>query len=159
MKSNHGDQEEGRSILFRPSVDVRDIIYGLTSSDCTSAHPGVTKGDQDGPLDSVEKAEGRSILSRPAADVRDVIYGLTSSDCTSTHPGVTKGDQDGPLDSGAKVKVVKYIPKVAKLLLAAGLKVSIEIGDYSYFFKSRTMTGLRTRILHHVMHSKSSGKY
>jgi hypothetical protein len=42
--------------------------------------------------------------------------------------------------------------------LTAGLKVSIEIGDYSYFFKSWTMTGLRTRILHHVMHSKLSEK-
>jgi hypothetical protein len=135
------------------------VIYSLTSSYGTSAHPGVTKGDQDGSLDSVEKAEGRSILSRPAVDVGDVIYGLTSSDCTSAHPGVTKGDQDGPLDSGAKVKVVKYIPNISKLLLAAGLKVSIEIGDYSYFFKSRTMIGLQTRILHHVMQSKSLKNY
>jgi hypothetical protein len=61
-------------------------------------------------------------------------------------------------DSGEKVKVVKYIPNVDKLLLAAGLKFSIEIDDYSYFFKSWTITGLRTRILHHVMHSLSSKK-
>jgi hypothetical protein len=88
----------------------------------------------------------------------DVIYGLTSSDCTSAYPGVTKGDQDVPLDSGEKVKVVESIPKVHKLLLAAGLKVSIEIGEYSYFFKIRKITGLRTCILHHVMHSKSSEK-
>jgi hypothetical protein len=59
MKINHGDQEEGISLLSRPTVDVRAIIYGLTSSDCTSAHPGVTNGDQDEPQDIVEKVEGR----------------------------------------------------------------------------------------------------
>jgi hypothetical protein len=90
--------------------------------------------------------------------MRDVIYVLTSSDCTTAHPGVTKGGQRGLPTSGEKEKVVKSIPKVDKLLLAAGSKLSIEIDDYSYFFKSRTMTGLRTRILHHVMNSKSSGK-
>jgi hypothetical protein len=38
-------------------VDVRDIIYGLKSSYCTSTHPGVTKGDQDGPQYSVKNVE------------------------------------------------------------------------------------------------------
>jgi hypothetical protein len=46
--------------------------------------------------------------------------------------------------------------EVNKLLLDAGLKGSINIDDYDYCFKSRTMPGLRARILHHVMHSKSS---
>jgi hypothetical protein len=137
MKSNHGDKEEGGSMLSRPAVDVRDIIYGLTSSDCTSTHPGVTKGDQCGLLDSGEKSEGRLMLSRPAVDLQYVIYGLTSSDCTSAHPGVTKGGQGGPLDRDEKVNVVKSIPKGETILLAAGLKVSIEIGDYSYFLKAR----------------------
>jgi hypothetical protein len=145
-------------MISRSTVEFRDIIYGLTSSDCTSAHPGVTKGDQGGLPDSGDQEEGGLMLSRSTMEVRYIIYGLTSSDCTSVHPGVTKGDQGGLGDSGEKVKVVKSIPKVNTLLLAAGLKVSIEIDDYSYFFRSRTMTGLRIRILNHVTHSKSSEK-
>jgi hypothetical protein len=98
------------------------------------------------------------MISRPTVDVQNVIYGLTESDFTTVNPRVTKGGQGGLPDSGQKVKVVKSIPKVDKLLLAAGLKVIINIDDYSYFFKSWTMAGLRKRILHHVMHSKYSGK-
>jgi hypothetical protein len=85
-------------------------------------------------IEEIEK-EGGLMLSRPTVDVRDVIYGLTSSDCTSAHPGVTKGGQGRLPDSGEKVKVVKSIPKLDKLLLAAGLKVTFEIYDYSYFFQ------------------------
>jgi hypothetical protein len=55
MKSSHGYQEEGGLMLSRPTVDVRDVIYGLTSSDCTSAHPEVTKGDQGGLPDKVDQ--------------------------------------------------------------------------------------------------------
>jgi hypothetical protein len=95
MKSRHGDQEEGGFMLSRPTVDVRNVIYGLTSSDCTSAHPGATKGGQGGLPDSGDQEEGGLMLSRPTVDVRNVIYGLTSSDCTSAHPGVMKGGQKG----------------------------------------------------------------
>jgi hypothetical protein len=153
-----GDQEEGGLMLSRPTVDMRDFVYGITISDCTSAHPRVMKGDRGGLPDRGDQEEGGLMLSGPTMDVRDVIYGLTSSDCTSVHPGVTKGSQGGLPGSGEKVEVVESIPKVDKLLLTAGLKINIEINDYSYFFKSWTMTGIRTRILHHVMHSKYSGK-
>jgi hypothetical protein len=64
-------------------------------------------------------------------DVQDIIYGLTSSGCTSAHPGVTNGDRDEPQDSVETVEVLTSLPKVEKLLLVAGLKVSIKIGDYS----------------------------
>jgi hypothetical protein len=46
------------------------------------------------------------------------------------------GDQDEPQESVKKVEVIKYILKVEKLLLAAGLKGSIKIGDYYYFSKA-----------------------
>jgi hypothetical protein len=91
-----------------------------------------------------------------------MIYGLTRPDCTTAHPGAMKGDRGGIQDSGDQDKcpsVVATPPvEVNKLLLAEGLKGSIIIDDYSYCFKSRTMTGLRTRILHHVLHSKGSDK-
>jgi hypothetical protein len=159
MKSSYGVHVEGGVMLSRPTVDVRNFIYGLTSSDCTIAHPWVTEGGQGGLPDRGDREEGGLMISRPTVDVCDDIYGLISSDCTTAHPWVTKGGQCGLHDSGEKEKVVKYIPKVDKLLLAAGLKVSIEIDDYSHFFKKRTMTGLRTHILHNVMHSKISGTY
>jgi hypothetical protein len=38
-------------MLSRPTVDVRNVIYGLTSSDCTTTNPGVTKGGQGGLMD------------------------------------------------------------------------------------------------------------
>jgi hypothetical protein len=43
MKRTHGNEEKWKVVLPRPAVDVRDIIYGLTRPDCTTAHPGVTK--------------------------------------------------------------------------------------------------------------------
>jgi hypothetical protein len=82
-------------------------------------------------------------------DVQDIIYGPTISDCISAHPGVANGDQYEPQDEMEyllniveKVEVTKSIPRVDKQLLAAGLKVSVKIDDFSYFFKSRTMIGL-----------------
>jgi hypothetical protein len=43
MKRTHGNEEKWKIVLSRPAMDRRDIIYGLTSPDCTTAHPGVTK--------------------------------------------------------------------------------------------------------------------
>jgi hypothetical protein len=146
MKRTHGNEEKWKVVLPMPAVDRRDVIYGLTRPDCTTAHPGVTKdtcGEAKNELLLVNEEKLKVVLPRPAVDRRDVIYGLTSPDCTTAHPGVTK-------DTCGEAK--------NELLLAVGLKGCIGINDYSYFFKSRTMTGLRTRILHHVMHSKCSGK-
>jgi hypothetical protein len=89
-------------MLSRPTVDVPNVIYGLTSSDCTTANHGVTKGGQCGLPDRGGREEGLLMLSRPTVDVRNVIYGLTSSDCTTTNPGVMKGGQVGLQDSGEK---------------------------------------------------------
>jgi hypothetical protein len=146
MKRTHGNEEKWKVVLPRPAVDMRAVIYCLTSPDCTTAHPGVTKdtcGEAKNKLLLGNEETWKVVLPRPAVDRRDIIYGLTSPDCTTAHPGVTK-DTCG----GAKNKI----------LLAAGFEGCIGINDYSYFFKSRTMTGLRTRILNHVMHSKCSGK-
>jgi hypothetical protein len=84
-------------------------------------------------------------------DRRYVIYGLTSQDCTTAHPGVTR-------DPCGEAKNKLLLGNEEKYILAAGLKGCIGINDYSYFFKSRAMTGLRIRILHHVIHSKCSWK-
>jgi hypothetical protein len=89
MKINHGHQYVPQSILSRPTIDVRDIIYDRTSSDCVSVCPGVANGDQDEP---------QSIISRPTVDVQYIIYGITSSECVSLCPGVANGDQDEPQD-------------------------------------------------------------
>jgi hypothetical protein len=43
MKRTHDNEEKWKGVLPRPAVDVRAVIYGLTSLDCTTAHPGVTK--------------------------------------------------------------------------------------------------------------------
>jgi hypothetical protein len=146
MNRTHGNEDKWKVVLPRPAVDMRDIIYGLTSQDCTTTHPGVTKdtcGEAKNKLLLGNEEKWKVVVTRPAVDRRDVIYCLTSPDCTTAHPGVTK-------DSCGEAK--------NKILLSAGLKGCIGINDYSYFLKSRTMTGLRTRILHHVMHSKCSGK-
>jgi hypothetical protein len=138
------------------------IIDGLTSPDCTTAHHGDMKGDCGGLQDSGDRNKFPSVVATPPDDVRDVIYGLTSPDCTTAHPGAMKGDHGGLQDSGDQDKfpsVVAMPPmEVNKILLAAGLKGSIIIDDYSYCFKSRTRMGLRTRILHHIFHSKGSDK-
>lgn len=146
MKRTHGNEEKWKVVLPRPAVDRRDVIYGLTSPDCTSAHTGVTEntcGEATNKLLLGNEEKWKVVLPRHAVDRRDVIDGVTSPDCTTAPPGVT-------MDTCGETK--------NKHLLAAGLKGTIGINDYSYFFKSRTMTGLRTRILHHVMHSKCSGK-
>jgi hypothetical protein len=106
----------------QPVVDVREVIYGLASPDCTTAHPGATKdtcGEMNNKLLLGNEEKWKVVLPRPAVDVRDVIYGLTSPDCTTAHPGVTK-DTCGEMNN--------------KLLLAAGLKGCIGINDYYYFF-------------------------
>jgi hypothetical protein len=73
-----------------------------------------------------------------------------------------KGDHGGLQHSGDQDKFPSSVStqpvEVNTLLLAAGLKGSIRIDDYSYCFKSRTMMGLRTRILHDILHSKGSDK-
>jgi hypothetical protein len=146
MKRNHGNEEKWKVVFPRPAVDRRDVIYGLTTPDCTSAHTGVTKntcGEATNKLLLGNEEKWKFVLPRHAVYRRDVIYGVTSPDCTTVQPGVT-------MDTRGEAK--------NKHLLAAGLKGTIGINNYSYFFKSRTMTGLRTRILHHVMHSKCSGK-
>jgi hypothetical protein len=91
MKRTHGNEEKWKVVHPRPAVDVRNVIYGLTSPDCTTAHPGVTK-DTYGEMKRTQGNEEKwkVVLPRPTVDVRDVIYGLTSSDCTTAHPGVTK---------------------------------------------------------------------
>jgi hypothetical protein len=146
MKRTHGNEEKWKVVLPRPAVDMRDVIYGLTRQDCTTAHTGVTKdtcGEATNKLLLGNEEKWKVVVPRPAVDRRDVIYGLTSQDCTTAYPGVTK-------DTCGEAK--------NKILLAAGLKGCIGINDYSYFFKSSTMTGLQTRILHYVMHSKCTGK-
>jgi hypothetical protein len=146
MKRTHGNEEKWKVVVPRPAVDMRDVIYYLTSQDCATAHAGVTKdtcGEAKNELLLGNEEKWKVVVPRPAVDRRDVIYDLTSQDCTTAHPRVTK-------DTCGEAK--------KKILLAAGLKGCIGINDYSYFFKSRTMTGLRTRILRHVVHSKCSGK-
>jgi hypothetical protein len=116
MKRTHGNEDKWKVVIPRPDVDVRKVINCLTSPDCTTAHPGVTKD--------------------------------TCGEMKRTHGNEEKWKL-----------LVPTIPREKnKLLLAAGLKGCIGINNYYYFFKSRTMTGLRTRILHHVVHSKCSGK-
>jgi hypothetical protein len=41
MKRTHGNEEKWKVVLPRPAVDRREVVYGLTSPDCTSAHTGV----------------------------------------------------------------------------------------------------------------------
>jgi hypothetical protein len=143
-------------------VGVRDVINGLTSPYCTTTNPEAMKGDCGGLQDSVAQDKCPYVVATTPMDVRDVTYGITSPDCETVHPGYMKRDIGGLQDSGDQDKcpsVVATPPvEVKKLLLAAGLKGSIRIDDYSYCFKSRTMTGLRTRILHHILHSKGSDK-
>jgi hypothetical protein len=43
MKRTHGNEDKWKVVHPRPAMDVRDVIYGLTSPDCTSAHPGAMK--------------------------------------------------------------------------------------------------------------------
>jgi hypothetical protein len=162
MKSSHSHQDKCPSVVSRSAVGVRDVIYGLTSPYCTAAHPEVMMGNRGGLQVSGDQDKCPSVVATPPDDVRDVIYGLTSPDCTTAHPGAMKGDCGGLQDSGDQDKCTSVVAtpsvEVNKLLLAAGLKGSIRINDDSYCFKIRTMTGLRTRILHHILHSKGSDK-
>jgi hypothetical protein len=43
MKRTHGNEDKWKVVLPSSAVDVRDVVYGLTSPDCTTAHPGVMK--------------------------------------------------------------------------------------------------------------------
>jgi hypothetical protein len=43
MKRTHVNEDKWKVVLPRPAVDRRDVVNGLTSPYCTSAHTGVTK--------------------------------------------------------------------------------------------------------------------
>jgi hypothetical protein len=92
MKRTHGNEEKWKVVLPRPAVDRRDVIYGLTSPDCTSAPTGVTEntcGEATNKLLLGNEEKWKVVLPRHAVDRRDVIDGVTSPDCTTAPPGVT----------------------------------------------------------------------
>jgi hypothetical protein len=65
MKSSHKHQDKCPSQVSRSAVGVRDVIYGLTSPDCKTAHPGAMKGDCGGIQDSGDQYKFPSVVATP----------------------------------------------------------------------------------------------
>jgi hypothetical protein len=65
MKRSHSHQDKCPSVVSRSAVGLCDIIYGLTSPDCTTTHPRAMKGDRGGLQDSGDQDKGPYVVATP----------------------------------------------------------------------------------------------